>query len=292
MRDQIRESVVREALRDNNANLARMITADVARPEMHDACGSAQCIAITGADAREFAQAQFAGDVRTLQAGRWQWNAWLDARGCVRALMHLADLGEGGLLAFLRGSDANSLCEALRPYVFRSRVSLAVSTGWRRHLGAALPLGAFCEEADAIGFGCGERSVWLRRGGNPVSDDEEQSLRLADIRAGWPTLPPGGHAFLPPALGLEHLGAVSFDKGCYPGQEIAARLHYRGGHKLRAAHVRSESELVAGQSLPAQARAIVLDALVTGRGCEALAVLDENPGTPVSGVEVVQRFAA
>lgn len=42
--------------------------------------------------------------------------------------------------------------------------------------------------------------------------------------------------FVPQALELERIGALSFDKGCYPGQEIAARLHFRGGNKrgLRA----------------------------------------------------------
>lgn len=272
-----------------------MITADVAQPGMHDACGLAQCITITGADARAFAQAQFAGDVRSLQAGHWQWNAWLDAKGGVRALMHLAALGDGRLLALLRGgNDAQPLCEALRPYVFRSKVSLAVSIDWRRHPGATLPLGAIREEADAIGFGSGDRSVWLRLAGTPGTAEDEETLRLADIRNGWPTLPPGDeHVFLPPALGLEHLGAVSFGKGCYPGQEIAARLHYRGGHKLRLCHVLAHSSLAAGQSLsPAQPRAIVLDAVMTERGCEALAVMDETPGSPVSGIELVRRFDA
>ncbi len=36
---------------------------------------------------------------------------------------------------------------------------------------------------------------------------------------------------MPQALELERLDAIRFDKGCYPGQEVAARLHFRGGNK-------------------------------------------------------------
>lgn len=261
------------------------------QPETHAVSGSVQCIEISGADARTFAQAQFSGDVRTLQPGHWQWNAWLGAKGSVRALMHLADPGDDRLLALLRGGDAQSLCAELRRYVFRSKVQLQAVSGWHRLAGAELALGTIRSGLDAIGFGRGEHSLWLSRDSAPGSNDE-QALRLADIRNGWPTLPPGDHAFLPPALGLEHLGAVSFGKGCYPGQEIAARLHYRGGHKLRLAHVRCESELLPGQALsPAQPRAIVLDGLMTEQGCEALAVLEES-AEALPGIEVVQRFEA
>lgn len=271
-----------------------MITADAPEPEMHAAAGPAQCIEIAGADARTFAQAQFSGDVRALRAGHWQWNAWLDPKGSVRALMHLADPGDGRLLALLRGGDAEALCTELRRYVFRSKVSLGVPGRCRRRIGDGLPLGSIHMDADAIGFGYGDRSLWLERadGATGVEPAGDEALRLADIRDGWPTLPPGDHAFLPPALGLEHLGAVAFGKGCYPGQEIAARLHYRGGHKLRLAHVRCESDLVAGRPLsPAQSRAIVLDAVSTGDACEALAVVEEDAGS-LHGIRMIRRFDA
>src|SRR5690348_45480 len=128
-----------------------MITADALEPEMHAAAGPAQCIEIAGADARTFAQAQFSGDVRALRAGHWQWNAWLDPKGSVRALMHLADPGDGRLLALLRGGDAEALCTELRRYVFRSKVQLQAVSGWHRLAGAELALGTIRSGLDAIG---------------------------------------------------------------------------------------------------------------------------------------------
>lgn len=57
---------------------------------------------------------------------------------------------------------------------------------------------------------------------------------LFDIAAGIPTI---GEAtagdFIPQMLDLESLGALSFTKGCYPGQEVVARLQYRGQLKRK-----------------------------------------------------------
>lgn len=55
-----------------------------------------------------------------------------------------------------------------------------------------------------------------------------------DIRAGIPSiLPATQEAFVPQMVNLDLIGGVSFEKGCYPGQEIVARMHYRGTLKQR-----------------------------------------------------------
>ncbi len=43
----------------------------------------------------------------------------------------------------------------------------------------------------------------------------------------------GSEEFLPQSLNLDLLGGLSFEKGCYPGQEIIARMHFRGKLKQR-----------------------------------------------------------
>src|SRR5690606_761075 len=47
--------------------------------------------------------------------------------------------------------------------------------------------------------------------------------------------------FIPQTLNLDLLGGVNFSKGCYPGQEVVARSHYRGTVKRRMAHAVSEA---------------------------------------------------
>lgn len=255
-----------------------------------------QCVQLAGPDARAFAQAQFSADIGELHAGHWQWNAWLSPKGAVRALMHLADRGDGTLLALLRGGEAPALCDAWRPYVLRAKVHLGPREGFVQTGGGALPLGQFALEGDAVAFGCGDYSIRLVADGADAGEVAGRALRLAAIRAGWPSLPPGAlENFLPPALGLEHLQAVSFQKGCYPGQEIAARLHYLGGHKRRLHHLGAHIPPVIGSPLsPTLPRSFVLDSVEIGDQWEALAVMDEadSGNCEAAGITLIKRFPA
>ena len=73
-----------------------------------------------------------------------------------------------------------------------------------------------------------------------------------DIRAGIPViLPATQEEFVPQMVNFDAIGAVSFKKGCYPGQEIVARMHYLGRLKQRMvlAHVGGESAPQPGDRL-------------------------------------------
>jgi len=63
---------------------------------------------------------------------------------------------------------------------------------------------------------------------------EASSWDCLDIQAGLPWIEARTQdLFIPQTLNLELIGGVSFTKGCYPGQEIVARSHYRGTVKKR-----------------------------------------------------------
>ncbi len=70
---------------------------------------------------------------------------------------------------------------------------------------------------------------------------------------------------LPAEAGLEER-AISFTKGCYPGQEPIARLHYRG-HPNRGLRVLE----LEGTDLPAYDAELTLDGKVVGRITSAVA---------------------
>jgi folate-binding protein YgfZ len=72
--------------------------------------------------------------------------------------------------------------------------------------------------------------------------------------------------FIPQMLGLDAIGAVSFNKGCYTGQEIVARAHYLGKVKRHPVLVQLDggAHLRAGESC-----------FVLGDGKEAEAVIVE-----------------
>lgn len=282
----------------NNARIVALIarthtTADVSfddhsRPTMptFPVVAHIHCIAIEGADARRFAQTQFSGDVDALAPGHWQWNAWLNAQGRVQALMQLVDAGNESLFAMLRGGDAQAIHAALARYLLRAKAKLTIRALTAR-AGGPLPSGTVQRDADSMVLGYGPRSLRLA----PVDADAvvdppaNTGWRLADIRAGWPTLAAEAQPkFLPPALGLEHLGAIAFDKGCYPGQEIAARLHYRGGHKHRLCHLGGASPLPLGdiRSATGAVQASILDTVRSADGYDSLAVLAFDTDNKIS----------
>ena len=77
--------------------------------------------------------------------------------------------------------------------------------------------------------------------------------------------------FTPHMLNLDLLDAISFDKGCYTGQEIVARTHYKGATKRRTLRFASEAVVTAGDKVSDGTRDIgdVLNAFDT----ELLAVV-------------------
>ena len=69
--------------------------------------------------------------------------------------------------------------------------------------------------------------------------------RLLAINAGEPEIYPAtSEHFVPQMLNLDLLQGISFSKGCYPGQEIVARTHYRGKLKRRMYGFSANSELI------------------------------------------------
>jgi folate-binding protein YgfZ len=66
----------------------------------------------------------------------------------------------------------------------------------------------------------------------------EDAWTLQEIRAGRPLISAATQdQFVPQMVNFEELGAINFQKGCYPGQEIVARAQYRGQVKRRLVHV-------------------------------------------------------
>jgi folate-binding Fe-S cluster repair protein YgfZ len=84
-------------------------------------------------------------------------------------------------------------------------------------------------------------------------------------------------------LNLDLLGAIAFDKGCYTGQEVIARAHYRGRVKRRMQrwHNLSGSRLEPGQWAQAGdgRPLIVVRAVDDGAGAQELLAVGNYPTT-------------
>lgn len=235
---------------------------------------SAHTITVSGTDAMAFAHAQFSSRVAALAIGQWQFSAWLDSRGRVRALFHLARCSDDTLVLLLRGGDATATTEALRRFVFRAKVSITAAVPRQFSTGPALPLHTVSCDEQTLAFGCGDHSLRVN-----ADDPEDMRWHQQQLRDGWPWLPAGAlDRLLAPALSLQRLQAVVTDKGCYPGQEIVARLHFRGGGKNHLCLLDLSTEPTVDGPLNVAGRecGYVLDAACVDTHFEALATLDER----------------
>jgi folate-binding protein YgfZ len=107
----------------------------------------------------------------------------------------------------------------------------------------------------------------------------------ADIAAGLPQVYAAtSETFVAQMLNLDLLGAIAFDKGCYTGQEVIARAHYRGRVKRRMQrwHNLSGSRLEPGQAVQAAdgRSLIVVRAVTDGPGSQELLAVGNYSGDP------------
>ncbi|TBR40663.1 folate-binding protein [Dyella terrae] len=233
---------------------------------------AAETLTLEGPDAIAFAQSQLSSNVADLAVGQWQFSAWLDPQGRVRALLQLARTGEHQLVALLRGGSASTLVEGLRRFVFRSKV--IIQSQARQSIATGEPMDAHvAHNHKELVLGCGDHSMVI---GDISADD---TWRVRQVQLGWPWLPDASLAqHLPQSLSLERLHAVALDKGCYPGQEIVARLHYRGGNKRHLHCVVMSQHVDAGSDLRGDDRELahVLDVIAVDGQYVALAVMPDN----------------
>ena len=274
----------------------------------HAALLDTVCLEARGADAAPFLQAQLSRAVVDLDPDHAPLAAWADARGRVRALLRVCRLEDRWLLV-TPSDGADELLKKLRMFVLRSKVTLAraddirvaallgESDDWLAARGVradALPNQLV--RRDDVSFIHVGPSYWQLLGAPGALLSLTASLgaatsttgaALAEIALGIPAITPSlAERFVAQMLNLDALDAVSFDKGCYPGQEIIARVHNLGGVKRRARRYAAPAEppplgaavLAAGSQVGE-----VVRSAPAPLGCELLAVVDhEAAGSPLT----------
>lgn len=103
--------------------------------------------------------------------------------------------------------------------------------------------------------------------------EQANCWRKDDILAGWLWICAATRErFIPQTLGLDQIGAVSFNKGCYTGQEIVARTHYLGAAKrgIRQISGTGSTPPAPGEERPPAG--VIVNAAPTAGGWVALAV--------------------
>jgi folate-binding protein YgfZ len=253
-------------------------------------------IAVSGGDARTFLHAQLTQNINDLPADRTALAAWADARGRVRAIFHVVPDGERWLLVTSADIVA-TLLPKLRMFVLRADVALvhapelavaAIVGDARAWLaGENIPLdsipNALAHAAGIAWLRVGRELIYaigpadaIRNACRLLTESPASDAELAAIRAGLPVIAAAeSERYTPHMLNLDRLGAISFDKGCYPGQEIVARTQNLGAVKRRV------RRFIAQQSqVPARGSALLDD-----KGGHAGEVLRAAPAE--SGIELL-----
>ena len=229
-------------------------------------------LTVTGADARAFLHAQLTNDIANLPSGRAALAGWCTAKGRLLASMLVIPFAEGFLLQLAKDL-APAIAKRLSMYVLRSKVKIAdESAVWAQYgvWDADSKLEGVSGEGDTVRVRVDPGRLLIMGKRLSLSPTKgEDSWTLEEIRAGRPLISAATQdKFVPQMVNFEALGAVDFQKGCYPGQEIVARAQYRGEVKRRMVRVRIPpgTEVKPGQEFNG---GVVVDSAVG----EALAVM-------------------
>jgi len=271
---------------------------------------------VRGADRVSFLQGQLSNDVTLLSAARALLAGYHNPQGRVIALLRLVEDVPDEVLAILPRELIATVTARLAKFILRAKVQLTdESAHWgitgliapEAPAGAQAPLdGALPQSSDSVvRFG---DSIVVQFGAHParylVLSPELGALppelsrcrpavpllwRRLMVAAGEPEVYAAtSEEFVAQMLNLDVVGAIAFDKGCYTGQEVIARAHYRGRVKRRLQRFRTDAavQLKPGDSGElADGRLFkVVDAVPLAQGgCEFLAVaplLADEPRTP------------
>ena len=208
-------------------------------------------LTVSGKDAAKFLQGQITCNVNEVTETKSSLGALCNPKGRVITTFLLIKTGDDFLMV-LPEELLEPVKKRLQMYVLRSDVILTDSSGQQCLIGVchsamqAEPLFATTQnEVISVSLSATQSrylviveadkaiALWSDRAGNQGFEAENsEQWRYLDIISGIPWLTTEtSEEFIPQMLNLDLLGGISFNKGCYTGQEIVARTHYLGKAK-------------------------------------------------------------
>jgi len=269
-------------------------------------------IHFSGEDAHTFLQRQLTCDVKKNKPGVAQYGGYCNPKG--RLLASFLLWQNEGYLMQLPASLCASIQKRLSLFVLRANVQLTVNSNSLIRIGVAgKNARMLAEEISGVKFDPDRRltithneqvsilchtpnryelltnieyapTLWayLRKNAIPAGATCWDWL---EVQSGIPViLPATQEQFIPQMVNLDAIEGVSFQKGCYPGQEIVARTQYLGKIKRRMylASISTNAPVTAGDELfstvmPGQSCGKIVNAAPSPRGgYDVLAVIQMN----------------
>lgn len=199
-------------------------------------------LSVSGTDAANFLQGQVTCNVKTLSDAQPTLGAFCNAKG--RTISTFIIIKQQAVYQLILTQDLlDTVRKKLQMYILRADVQLSDQNTHLCLLG--VHNAALTEQSLLFPYPQLDNGLLLM--GSPeqvqlftrqclAQDDftlvDENVWRALEIQAGIPWLfQQTTESFVPQMLNLDKLHAISFDKGCYTGQEIVARTHYLGKNK-------------------------------------------------------------
>ena len=243
--------------------------------------GMLAAVRVSGNDAGTFLHAQLTADIAALQKAdgdRACYAAYCSPKGRVLATLFVLRQADQFLLLVDPGL-VDALVQRLRMYVLRADVTLepdpdlGVAGRIPESIQTPIAEGSYADlgmaDPHRVQLPDGRVMLLGAKGSDTGSDRGTETWRELNIAQGVAWV---GQAtadlFVPQMLALDTIGAVSFSKGCYPGQEVVARARYLGKIKRHLRRFESDTRLEAGQSILSQETPIarVVDCVSAGNG--------------------------
>ena len=199
---------------------------------------------LSGKDVQSFLQGQFSNDINTLEQGVVQLNAYCQHQGKIIALIWVMKKNESFYLSFPMDL-ADVIIKRLTMFKMMSDVQISNLSN------DIIQLGIVDEDLKDSFKLNNQQSMALVETLDAVELVDESTWEKACIENAIAEVTlDTSEQFVPQLLNLDidEVG-VSFTKGCYPGQEVVARLHYLGKSKRRLRMFECKDDLNVGDKL-------------------------------------------
>lgn len=233
-----------------------------------------QLVTVTGPDAGKFLQGQTTCDIRRLEQREHLLGAHCNNKGRMISSFLAAQTGLNDIGLRFRRELSDRALAALKKYIVFSqadihtdaRVALAILGDWSSVIDQTVEPCRTLVEEDTTYLAHSNRllelwmpadqaiTLWRRLAEKcvpaPAQRFDRHMIELGVAELGTAT----SEQYLPQMLNYDLLDGVSFKKGCYTGQEVVARMHYRGQVKKRCFRARIDDTEVppAGTAIVAE----------------------------------------
>ncbi|OEG74195.1 glycine cleavage system protein T [Shewanella colwelliana] len=209
-------------------------------------------LSVTGEQGRSFIHGQVTTDITSLSAEQWMWGAHCDPKGKMLASFRAFSMGDALMLMQPKDTLAVDLPQLAKYAVFSKADLTDASDEWTM-LGVAgaeaktwveTQFGEISAQLTEIPNGVvlkdGERYIIIvaTQASEILLSEITQPIyshtlwQILEIKAGYPNIAASHQGqFVPQMCNLQAVNGISFNKGCYMGQETVARMKYRGGNK-------------------------------------------------------------